>query len=161
MPSARYLALLCFLLATFGAAAIGSYATFPSVRDWYPTLAKPSWTPPGWVFGPVWTTLYVAMSVAGWRAWRASADRAATQTILWLYGAQLGFNALWSVCFFGLRLPGLALIDIALLWLLLVVALVRFLKFDRLAAVLWTPYVLWVSFASALNAAIWWLNPSS
>ncbi len=158
MASARYPALLCFLLVTFAAAAIGSFATFPNVKDWYPTLAKPSWTPPGWLFGPVWSVLYVAMAIAGWRAWRACADRTAARAVLLLYGAQLGCNALWSVLFFGVRRPGLALFDIALLWLLLAVLLVRLWKVDRAAGLLWAPYLAWVSFAAALNASIWWLN---
>lgn len=158
MASSRYPVLLLFLVATFVAGAIGSAATFPSVRDWYPTLLKPAWTPPGWVFGPVWTALYIAMSIAGWRAWRACSDRQTSHAIVLLYGAQLVLNALWSICFFALRLPGLALLDIVALWILLVVALLRFSKLDRMAGFLWAPYVAWVSFASALNAAIWWLN---
>ena len=157
MLSRSALLLIGLLAATFAAGAIGSYATFPNVQTWYPGLAKPSWTPPGWLFGPVWTTLYIAMAVAAWRAWRASTGPAA-RAVLQLYGAQLVLNALWSILFFGLRRPGLAVFDIAALWLLLVFLLVRFWRTDRLAGVLWTPYVLWVSFASALNTAIWWLN---
>jgi tryptophan-rich sensory protein len=97
------------------------------------------------------------MAVAAWRVWRACTGPAA-RTVLQLYGAQLALNALWSILFFGLRRPGLAVFDIAALWLLLVFLLVRFWRTDRLAGLLWTPYVLWVSFASALNTAIWWLN---
>jgi tryptophan-rich sensory protein len=158
MPSARYPALLGFLVITFAAAAIGSFSTFPNVRDWYPTLAKPAWTPPGWLFGPVWSALYTAMAIAGWRAWRACADRKAARGVLLLYAAQLVCNALWSVLFFGLRQPGLALVDIAALWLLLVGLQIRLWSVDRAAGLLWAPYVAWVSFASALNAAIWWMN---
>ena len=157
MSSARYPALALFLLATFAAAALGSAATFPSVNTWYLTLVKPSWTPPGWLFGPVWTILYVAMSIAGWRAWRKS-DGPSRRGVLIVYATQLTLNALWSVLFFGLRRPGLALVDILLLWTVLILALVRYGRADRLAGFLWAPYVAWVSFASALNAAIWWLN---
>lgn len=156
-PRPRYGALIGFLLATFAAAAIGSWSTFENVRTWYPTLAKPTWTPPGWLFGPVWSVLYVAMAVAAWRVWRMQSG-AAARGVLRLYGAQLGLNALWSVLFFGLRRPDLALVDIGALWLLLVLALGRFWRVDRIAGGLWAPYVVWVSFASALNAAIWWLN---
>ena len=157
MSLLRYRSLAVFLLATFAAGAIGSFATFESVRTWYPTLAKPAWTPPNALFGPVWTALYVAMSVAAWRVWQRTAtpSRAA---VGWLYALQLALNALWSVLFFGLHRIGLALIDIAALWVVLVVALVRYGKVDRVAGVLWLPYLLWVSFASALNAAIWQLN---
>jgi benzodiazapine receptor len=155
--SPRYGALVVFLVVTFAAAAIGSAATFENVKTWYPMLVKPAWTPPSWIFGPVWSALYVAMAVAAWRVWRRQAGAAATG-VLRLYGAQLALNALWSVLFFGMKRPDLALVDIAGLWLLLVLALVRFMRVDRLAGWLWAPYVAWVSFASALNAAIWWLN---
>jgi tryptophan-rich sensory protein len=148
---------MLFLLVTFAAAAIGSLATFASVKTWYPGLAKPAWTPPSGIFAPVWSALYLAMAVAAWRVWRKQTGPTA-YAVLRLYGAQLTLNALWSVLFFGLRRPDLALVDIAALWSLLVVALVRFWPVDRIAGVLWTPYVLWVSFASALNASIWMLN---
>jgi translocator protein len=155
--SKRYPALLLFLVVTFVAAAVGSAATAGSVAEWYPTLRKPSWNPPSWVFGPVWTLLYVAMAVAAWRVWRRAESGAARAT-LGLYGAQLALNALWSILFFGLRRPDLALVDVVLLWVLLLVLLVRFARVDRLAVVLWTPYVAWVGFASVLNATIWQLN---
>lgn len=158
MKPFRPLVLIAFLLVTFAAAAIGSTATFRNVTTWYPMLQKPSWTPPSALFGPVWTALYIAMSVAGWRAWRKAESPAATAGVIRLYGAQLILNALWSVLFFGMRRPDLALIDIVALWLLLVVGLIRFGRLDRLAGVLWAPYVAWVSFATALNAAIWSLN---
>lgn len=154
----RYPALLLFLLATAAAGVIGSMATFPNVATWYPTLQRPPWTPPNWLFGPVWTTLYAMMAVAGWRVWRACQDGAAARGVLRLYGAQLALNALWSVCFFGLRRPDFGLVDIAGLWILLVIALVRFWRADRLAGLLWAPYVLWVSYASALNFELWRLN---
>jgi translocator protein len=154
---ARYRALIGFLGATFLAAAIGSAATFRSVQTWYPTLDKPTWTPPGSVFGPVWSVLYIAMAVAAWRAWRAQAGNAAT-VVLRGYGVQLVLNALWSVLFFGLQRPDLALFDIAALWIVLVMTLVRYWRVDRVAGVLWAAYVMWVSFAFALNAAVWHLN---
>ncbi|WP_414660854.1 TspO/MBR family protein [Horticoccus sp. 23ND18S-11] len=157
MTSRRYPALVVFLLVTFAAAAIGSTATFPNVSTWYPTLNKPSWTPPGWLFGPVWSCLYLAMAVAAWRVWRKSMIGNAAVTA-WLYGLQLVLNALWSVLFFGLKQPGFALVDIVALWLLLLGLLVRFWRADRIAGALWTPYFLWVTFASGLNTAIWWLN---
>ena len=153
----RILALAAFILAAFAAGAIGSAATFENVRTWYPTIAKPSWTPPSWVFGPVWTCLYVAMGVAAWRAWRATVGRE-LRTVVGLYATQLLLNALWSILFFGLRRPGFALIEIVLLWGVLVVMLARFWRIDRAAGLLWAPYVAWVSFATALNGAIWWLN---
>jgi translocator protein len=155
--SRRYAALGAFLVVTFLAAGIGSFATFRSVGTWYPTLEKPAWTPPSALFGPVWSILYVLMAVAAWRVWCKQTGPQAT-AVLRFYGAQLALNALWSVLFFGMRRPDLALFDIAALWLLLVIGLMRFWRADRIAGALWTPYVAWVSFASALNAAVWHLN---
>jgi len=157
MTSSRLPALALFLLVTFAAGAIGSAATFENVRAWYPSLAKPAWTPPGWIFGPVWSGLYVAMAVAAWRVWRRAATEDAKQ-VLRLYGGQIALNALWSVLFFGLRRPGFALVEIVILWILLIVILLRFWRADRIAGLLWAPYVAWVTFASALNGAIWILN---
>jgi len=157
MSTSRYPALAGFLAATFVAGAIGSAATFRHVRTWYPTLEKPIWTPPDWLFGPAWTFLYVAMSFAVWRVWRKSAPAAARTTVT-LYVVQLALNAMWSVLFFGLQRPDLALAEILLLWGLLVGLLVRFARIDRPAGVLWLLYVGWVTFALALNAAIWRLN---
>ena len=153
----RYGALVWFLVATFAAAAIGSTATMSGVKDWYPQLVKPTWTPPSGVFAPVWTLLYIAMAIAAWRVWRLQIGAKAVAVIR-AYAAQLVLNALWSVLFFGMRRPDLALVDILALWLLLVLALVRFWPADRTAGLLWLPYVLWVTFATALNAAIWSLN---
>jgi translocator protein len=144
-----------FITAAFVAGAIGSAATFENVRTWYPTLTKPSWNPPGWIFGPVWTTLYVLMGVAVWRAWRTGP---AARPLVRLYFVQLGCNALWSVLFFGLKQPAWALGDILVLLALLVWMLRGLWRTDRLAGALWLPYVLWVSFASVLNATIVRLN---
>jgi benzodiazapine receptor len=157
MKPFRTAPLVGFVAVTFAAAAIGSAATFQSVGTWYQTLQKPTWNPPSAVFSPVWTLLYIAMSIAAWRAWRKAAPEAGGGVIR-LYGAQLILNALWSILFFGLRRPDLALIDIVALWLLLVLGLVRFWRLDRIAGLLWAPYVAWVSFAAFLNFTIWQLN---
>ncbi|HYP17041.1 MAG TPA: TspO/MBR family protein [Opitutus sp.] len=157
MKSSRWLPLGLFVLLAFLAAGIGSFATASSVDTWYASLRKPSWNPPSWVFGPVWTTLYLLMAVATWRVWRNGSPAEARHTFR-LYGAQLALNALWSILFFGLQRPGAALIDVLVLWLVLIRLLARFIRVDRIAALLWAPYVLWVSFAAVLNAAIWELN---
>jgi translocator protein len=154
--SRQILALIGFIGAAFIAGAIGSWATFPNVRDWFPLLLKPAWNPPGWLFGPVWTTLYVLMGVAIWRAWRAGGP--AAPHLVRVYFVQLFFNALWSVLFFGLKQPAWALADILVLWGLLVWLQVGLWRSDRVAGALWVPYVLWVGFATALNAAIVRLN---
>ena len=109
------------------------------------------------VFAPVWTLLYTAMSVAAWRSWLRR-DLPGVPCTLRLFLVSLVLNALWSVLFFGLHQPGWALAEVVLLWLTLVTLLVRFRRVDVIAGWLWTPYVAWVSFATALNAAIWWLN---
>lgn len=149
---------LC-VAASFGAGAVGSWATFAGVRTWYPLLHKPGWNPPNWIFGPVWTCLYVLMGIAVWRGWRARQARGlAAGWLLAGHGVQLILNALWSVLFFGLRQPAWAAVEIAGLWLCLAWLQVALWREDRWAGVLWLPYVLWVSFAAALTVAIVRLN---
>ena len=155
----RWIALILFLLAAFAVAVIGGATTTASVREWYPDLIKPSWNPPSWVFGPAWTLLYILMSIAAWRVWLRRAELGHTaNTTLRLHGIQLILNALWSVLFFGLRRPDLALIEIAVLWLVLATIQFRLFRHDRPAAFLWLPYLAWVTFASVLNLTIWRLN---
>lgn len=153
----RWLPLGLFILLAFAAAALGALATQTSVDSWYQTLRKPDWNPPSWIFGPVWTLLYVLMAVATWRAWLVGDTPTARRTVS-LYSAQLTLNALWSILFFGMRRPGAALVEIVVLWALLVFILMRYWRIDRLAALLWTPYVAWVTFAAVLNATIWSIN---
>lgn len=153
----RWLALILFIVAAFVVAAIGGSATASSVGDWYLGLSKPTWNPPSWVFGPAWTLLYLLMSIAAWRVWLRRDEPGATRT-LQLHGLQLVLNALWSIFFFGMRRPDLALIDILILLGLLIVIQFRLFRFDRTAAYLWLPYVAWVTFATMLNKAIWLLN---
>jgi tryptophan-rich sensory protein len=157
MKPSRYSALVGFVAASFAAAAIGGAATATSVTTWYRDLNKPSWNPPDWIFGPVWTLLYILMAVAAWRVWRRSEPDEARRT-LGFFSGQLVLNAIWSVLFFGLRRPGAAFAEVLLFWATLVLLLVRFWRVDRLAAALWSPYVAWVSFASVLNGTVWWLN---
>lgn len=150
------LALLGFLAASFAVSALGGLATASSITTWYPTLAKPSFNPPNWLFGPVWTMLYITVAVAGWRVWRRAGftDNRAYAA----FGAQLALNLLWPALFFGLQRLGLALAGLVLLWISIAVTLLMFWRHDRIAALLFAPYLAWVTFAGALNAAIWWLN---
>ena len=158
MGDARpWLVLGGFLLASFIAAAAGGLFGAGDTGGWYARLDKPSWTPPGWLFGPVWTALYVAMAISAWLVWRAEGTQRA-RPWLWLYGAQLGLNALWSPLFFGARQPGFAFIDIGLLWLALAALLPRFFKASRAAGFLWIPYLAWVTYAAALNLSIFLRN---
>lgn len=151
------LGLLGWIALCFAAAWIGSWFTTMSLRDWYPALAKPTLTPPGWVFAPVWSALYLTMAVAAWMIWlrryRPGARRA-----LGLFIFQLALNVGWSGLFFGLKSPIAGLLDIAVLWCAILTTIVVFSKTSRAAAWLLVPYLLWVSFAGYLNAGIWLLN---
>lgn len=155
--SRSILALAGFLILSFAASAIGGLATYPAIPGWYQNLEKPSWTPPNAVFGPVWTLLYIAMAVAAWLVWKRG-GWAAQRGPLMLWIVQLVLNTLWSVFFFGMHNPALALGEIALLWLAILACLLAFWKVSRPAGLLMVPYLVWVSYASALNFAIWSLN---
>ena len=146
------LRLLVFLAVTFGAAAFGAQF-MPG--PWYADLVKPAWTPPNWIFGPVWTVLYVMIALSAWLVWR---ERPRFGLPLGLWVAQLGLNTIWSWLFFGLERPGMAAIDIVVLLGTIVATAYAFAHVSRIAALLLLPYALWVGFASALNLAIWRLN---
>jgi len=154
------LRLLVAVLVPLGIGGLGAFATMDGVRTWYPTLVQPSFAPPSWVFGPVWTTLYIMMGVASWLVWRSGAGRPEVRIALGLYAAQLVLNLAWSWLFFGLRMPGLALVEILALLALILWTIARFAPISRPAAWLLAPYAAWVSFASLLNGAYWWLNRS-
>jgi len=150
-------ALLIALAACYGAAAIGAIFSVQGVSDWYANLVKPSWTPPPWLFAPVWTILYGMMAVAAWTVWRRP-DGRSTKWAMAIFAVQLAFNAAWSPLFFGARSPAWAFADIVLLWIALAATIGLFFKRSMVAGWLLVPYILWVSFASALNLAIWRLN---
>jgi tryptophan-rich sensory protein len=148
------LGLAFWLVLTFGVAFFGSQF---EPGAWYQTISKPDWTPPGWVFGPVWTLLYLMMAVAAWLIWRRRAQTS-VYLPLGLYIAQLLLNGLWSWFFFGRQMIGLALIDLLLLVVMVFITLVVFIRLHRWAGILLVPYLLWVCFASALNYEIFRLN---
>ncbi len=125
--------------------------------DWYLSLAKPSWTPPGWIFGPVWTLLYILMGISAWLVWKEAGIWSAKLPLA-LFIMQLVLNALWSWLFFGLNKPGLALIDIVVLWTGILAVMLLFWQIRPLAGALFAPYLAWVTFAAALNLAIWLMN---
>lgn len=133
-------------------------ALFWPVDAWYAELAKPSWNPPNWLFGPVWTTLYILIGVSAWRVARAGGFRR-DRASLWIFLTQWILNFAWSGFFFGLHAPALALVEIVALLALIAVMIARFHRHDVIAAHLLVPYFLWVSFATALNFALWRLNP--
>ncbi len=149
--------LLGFLVVCFSAAAIGSALTSSALGDWYPTLTKPSFNPPNWIFGPVWTALYFMMAVAGWFAWRAGPPPPAV-AVRTLYVGQLALNTAWSGIFFALRQPGWAFVEVLVLWVAIAATIAVFYRRTPVAAWLLVPYLAWVSFASLLNFMIWRLN---
>lgn len=149
--------LVLALVTCFAIAGVGGWFTAQSVGSWYQTLARPAWNPPSAVFGPVWTVLYALMAVALWLVWRrVPAEQFPAPTVA--FGVQLVLNLLWSVLFFGARRPDLAFGEIVALWIAILATAVSFWPHSRVASLLLAPYLLWVSYASTLNFAIWQLN---
>jgi tryptophan-rich sensory protein len=151
--------LVAWLIVSFTAAFIGGVAS-TQAGPFYTQLVRPAWAPPPSVFGPVWTVLYALMGIAAWMVWRVGGFRAA-KPALTLFLVQLAVNALWSWLFFGWHRGALAFADILLLWALIAATLVTFWRIRPLAGALLIPYLLWVSFASALNYSVWQLNPEA
>ena len=144
-----------------GAQLTGSFLTIPAIRSgWYHTLAKPFFHPPDWVFGPVWTVLYFTLAVAAWLVWRKESEDLPVKPALLLFFVQLILNVIWSAFFFSLRRPGLALVEIILMWFLILLMIFLFIKVNRIAGWLLIPYLVWVLYAAVLNGSIWWLNHS-
>ena len=151
----QWLVLAGFILVPLAVGMIGGLATAPSIESWYRTIAKPDWTPPDWVFGPVWTILYIMMGVAAWLVWKTR-DRVAPAMVL--FGVQLALNLAWSLLFFGARSPGLALIEVVFLWTSVLLTMLAFFGRQSTAGWLLVPYLAWVSFAALLNFVIWSMN---
>lgn len=147
--------LVSSLVLCIGGGAASGLATPPG--DWYASLAKPSWTPPGWLFGPVWTVLYAAMGVSAWLLWRRRRQPGARRALA-CFGTQLALNFAWTPVFFGLHCPGLAAVIIVALLAMIVATVAASWRVSRAASLLLVPYVAWVGFASCLNIAIWFLN---
>lgn len=145
------LVLIGLMVVTFIAPLFGA---FSRPGDWYATLNKPSWNPPGWIFGPVWTLLYLMMATAAWLVWKRSGWGKA----LGLYVIQLVFNAAWTPIFFGAHQPGWALVDIIAMWVAIAVTMIAFFRVSKAAGWLMVPYFAWVSFAMVLNYTLWRMN---
>ncbi len=154
--TSSWLSLIGWLLATLATGAVGALST-RQAREFYAGLVQPAWAPPGWVFGPVWTVLYLLMGVAAWLVWRRAGWAGAT-TALSLFLAQLLCNALWSWIFFAWHRGDLAFAEIIVLLGLIIATMLAFARVHRIAAVLLLPYLAWVTFAAALNFAIWRAN---
>jgi tryptophan-rich sensory protein len=149
--------LIVSIVVCFSAAAIGGFATTSSIEGWYAGINKPTWNPPNWIFGPVWSTLYLMMAVSVWLVWKKS-GLANAKFALVIFAIQLVLNLLWSLIFFGMQQPGWAFAEVILLWVSIVMTIAVFFRHSKLAAYLLVPYLLWVSFASFLNYTIWSMN---
>jgi benzodiazapine receptor len=151
------LKLVLALVICFAAAGIGGFATATGVNSWYMTLNKPSFNPPNWLFGPVWSLLYTMMAIALWGIWKQPASVAVSTAMTWFF-IQLALNCLWSFSFFYFESPAIGLVTIILMWAAILITILKFWPIQAWTAYLLIPYLLWVSFATLLNAAIWWLN---
>jgi tryptophan-rich sensory protein len=162
MPRRRFgreLVLALIAMVAVGAASVlGQLATYPNLVPWYANLAKPWFTPPSWVFGPIWTALYALMAFALWRVLRATGHLAGRRIAIVLFGLQLVLNAAWSWMFFGANSPLLGMINIVPQLLIILAAIAAFARVDKVAAWCLVPLAIWVTYASVLNAAIWQLN---
>lgn len=155
----KYIKIAIALLVCLAVGYSASTVTRPSVETWYPTLIKPIFNPPNWIFMPMWTLLYILMAVAAGLVWdKIKEQNEAVKKALLFFIIQLTLNAIWSYLFFGLKNPLLALIEIALLWLMIYETYLKFTKINKTAGYLLIPYLAWVAFAGILNASIWWLN---
>lgn len=155
----KYFKILILVATCLAIGYLSGIVTRASIVTWYAVIQKPSFNPPNWIFAPVWTTLYVFMGFAGGLVWdKIDENRAEVKKALTFFAIQLALNALWSLLFFGLKNPLLAVIEIALLALMVYETMVVFFKINKLAGWLFVPYLLWVCFAAVLNASIWWLN---
>ena len=146
------------ILGCLSVGIVGALFTTPAIPTWYNTLSKPFFSPPSWVFGPAWTILYILIGISLFLVWTKKADSDIKRNALYIFFAQLFLNAIWSPIFFGLQSPFTGLIIIALLWVTIIININVFYKVSKTAALLLIPYLLWVSFASVLNFAIWQLN---
>jgi len=152
--------LIVWIAVSFCAGLVGSRLTGPAVATWYGSINKPAWTPPSFLFGPVWSALYLMMGIAGWLIWRKAGLSGAPGAMA-LFALQLILNAAWSGIFFGMRRFDLAFAEIIILWALILATLIAFWRHDPKAGLLLLPYLAWVTYASALNFAIWRLNPTA
>jgi translocator protein len=158
MRLGKYAKLIILVLGCEAAGAISSIFTIPAISSWYNIINKPSFTPPGWLFGPVWIALYALMGIAAWLVWTSDSGKKWARTALIAFDVQLALNVLWSFLFFGLRNPLYGLLDIVALWLAIVATMASFYRVSKRAAWLLVPYLLWVSFALVLNLYVWRLN---
>ena len=149
--------LILAAIPVIGAAALGNLATIANIRPWYQNLVKPALNPPNWIFGPVWGVLYIFMIIALWRVLSAPKSKLKMIGII-VFLEQMALNAAWSAAFFAMHNPLFGLGIIIAMWLSIALCIALFLRIDKIAAYLMMPYLAWVSFATYLNAGVWWLN---
>jgi len=154
MTKNKYLSLGLILLVTFLASGIGSFVTSSFKEPWYSEILLPSFNPPSWVFGPVWTTLYIFMSIAAWSAWNKTSDK----KLLQIYFVHLFFNSIWSIIFFGFHQIFIALIDLGIILIFIIWLMRIYYQVNKISFLLMTPYLLWSSYALMLNGTIFYLN---
>jgi len=154
----NYKRLLISLALPQLAGLIGSIFTVSAIPVWYVSLQRPSFSPPNWIFGPVWILLYLLMGISSYLIWQKIEQNKKAKESLWLFWIHLFFNAAWSIIFFGLQNPELAFTNIIIIWIFIVILILKFWKINKWSTYLLIPYLLWVSFASILNYSIWYLN---
>lgn len=155
----KFIKILVVVVTCLAVGYLSGIVNRSSIETWYPTLIKPSFNPPNWIFAPVWSLLYIMMGWAAALVWNEiESKQEEVKSALILFVIQLALNSLWSFLFFGLKNPMLAGIEIILLWLLIYETFIKFNKINKIAGYLFIPYLFWVSFAGILNASIWWLN---
>ncbi len=151
-------ALVAAVVSCIVLGSLGGIVTITGPGSWYALLAKPAFSPPGWLFAPVWTLLFILMGISLWMVWNKGAGRRNVRIALGIFAVQFAFNIAWSFLFFGMQSPFLGLVDILILWVLILATIVCFYRVQRTAAYLLIPYILWVSFASFLNYTIYVMN---
>ncbi len=159
MKTASIARLIVSIVLCQAAGMIGSLFTFSSIQTWYAGLAKPWFTPPNWLFGPVWITLYTLMGISLYFVWSKGFGERKAKTAGIVFAVQLALNAIWSILFFGLHNPLYGLVGIIALWIAIAATIIKFYPISRKAALLLIPYLAWVSIATALNYSVWVLNP--
>lgn len=158
MDRNKILKLIAAILVCQFAGFIGSFFTAPSVTTWYASIQKPDFTPPNWIFAPVWTTLFLLMGISLYLVWERGLEKKEVKLAISIFGIQFVLNIIWSLLFFGLQNPFFAFVEIILLWIAILATIVLFYRISGKAGLLMVPYILWVSFAAFLNYSIWILN---
>jgi tryptophan-rich sensory protein len=153
----KFLKLMLCLAIPLLVGSIAGFATTPNIKEWYQYLQKPVFSPPNWIFGPMWTLLYIIMGVGLYLIWESEKNELRTRALK-VFFIQLAFNFAWSFIFFEFRLTGVAFFEIILVWISVLAMIITFYPVNKKAALLQIPYILWVTFASALNGAVWYLN---